>query len=113
METCHSRLAVSQYAPPPRLCFFPQRRREERLRAQSIIAKLFGNYASLVELTPYFWESEPWRAGGHFQDEIDSPLQHDIVVLVLWSRLGTPLPVQTALRTYCGIDGHPPVTSTE
>src|SRR5262249_45730327 len=30
-----------------------------------------------------------------------------------WSRLGTPLPEQTAVRAYQGIDGRVPVTGTE
>ncbi|WP_244612406.1 ATP-binding protein, partial [Methylobacterium haplocladii] len=87
--------------------------REERLRAQLIIAKLARDYAGLVEVRPYFWESEPLRASSHFQDEIEPPSQHDIVVLILWSRLGTPLPVRTALRAYTGMDGRTPVTGTE
>ena len=87
--------------------------REERLRAQLVIAKLARDYRGYVEVTPYFWENEPLRASGHFQDEIEPPSRHDIVVLILWSRLGTPLPERTAVRAYTGIDGRTPVTGTE
>ena len=31
-------------------------------------------------------------ASGHFQDAIEPPSASDIVILILWSRLGTPLP---------------------
>ncbi len=52
-------------------------------------------------------------ASGHFQDNIDPPSGADIMVLILWSRLGTALPDRTALREYHGIDGRTPVTGTE
>jgi hypothetical protein len=35
------------------------------------------------------------------------------VLLILWSRLGTPLPEKTAVREYRGIDGRVPVTGAE
>jgi hypothetical protein len=47
-------------------------------------------------------------ASGHFQDAIVKPSETDIVVLILWSRLGTSLP-----ERYRGIDGRTPVTGTE
>jgi len=52
-------------------------------------------------------------ASGHFQDAIVPPSQSDIVVLIVWSRLGTPLPARTEKREYHGIDGRVPVTGTE
>ena len=52
-------------------------------------------------------------ASGHFQDSIEPPSAFDIVVLILWSRLGTSLPERTAVREYRGIDGRAPVTGTE
>ncbi len=36
-------------------------------------------------------------ASGHFQDAIDPPSVFDIVILILWSRLGTPLPEKTTV----------------
>jgi hypothetical protein len=39
--------------------------------------------------------------------------QFDIVLLILWSRLGTPLPERTRVRNYRGADGRAPVTGTE
>src|ERR1700737_306769 len=52
-------------------------------------------------------------ASGHFQDVIEPPSKFDIVILILWSRLGTPLPSKTRKREYRGIDGRTPVTGTE
>ncbi len=45
-----------------------------------------------VRLEPIFWEHEPLRASGSFQDEIPLPSQADVVLCILWSRLGTRLP---------------------
>ena len=52
-------------------------------------------------------------SSAHFQDAIEPPSAFDIVALILWSRLGTPLPEQTTLREYRGMDGRAPVTGTE
>jgi WD40 repeat protein len=52
-------------------------------------------------------------ASKHFQDAIEPPSTFDIVLLILWSRLGTLLPKKTALREYRGMDGRSPVTGTE
>jgi WD40 repeat protein len=85
----------------------------ERLRAALIIDKLAQDYSRFFEIEAYRWESEPMLASGTFQDLIDPPSRHDIVVLILWSRLGTPLPEKTPLREYRGIDDRAPVTGTE
>ena len=42
------------------------------------------------------WEHEPDAGSGHFQNAVEPPSAFDIVVLILWSRLGTPLPERTA-----------------
>ena len=47
-------------------------------------------------------------SSGHFQDVIEKPSNTDIVMLILWARLGTALP-----ERYRGIDGRVPVTGTE
>ena len=52
-------------------------------------------------------------ASGHFQDAIELPSASDIMVLVVYSRLGTPLPERSAAREYRGLDGRSPVTGTE
>jgi hypothetical protein len=85
----------------------------ERRRAALIIEKLSKDYARFFTITPVLWESEPMLASGHFQDAIVPPSQSDIVVLIVWSRLGTPLPARTENREYHGIDGRVPVTGTE
>src|SRR5215467_12677876 len=85
----------------------------ERRRAALVVEKLAKEYARVFQITPVLWESEPMLASGHFQDAIIPPSETDIVVLILWSRLGTPLPERTERHEYRGIDGRVPVTGTE
>jgi WD40 repeat protein len=86
---------------------------DERLRAGLVIDKLAQEFRRYVSFEVIRWEHEPLIASGHFQDALDPPSAADIVILILWSRLGTPLPEKTALREYRGIDGRTPVTGTE
>src|SRR3954453_21923441 len=85
----------------------------ERRRAALGIEKLAKVYARHFDISPVLWESEPMLASGHFQDAILPPSESDIVALILWSRLGTPLPPRTDVREYRGSDGRVPVTGTE
>jgi WD40 repeat protein len=86
---------------------------DERLRADLIVDKLSLDYGRFFTIESYRWEHEAMLASAHFQDTIEPPSAFDIVVLILWSRLGTPLPEKTAAREYRGIDGRAPVTGTE
>ena len=86
---------------------------EERRRAALVLGRLKRDYARFFDISPVLWEYEPMLAAGTFQDVIVEPASTDIVVLILWSRLGTPLPARTSLRDYTGIDGRIPVTGTE
>jgi hypothetical protein len=86
---------------------------EERLRAHLVIEKLARDYQRYFKIEPFLWEYEPQLASKHFQDLVDPPSRFDIVLLFVWSRLGTPLPEKTELREYRGIDGRAPVTGTE
>ncbi len=74
------------------------------------IERLAQDYARFFKIEPYLWEFEAMVASGHFQDSIEPPSAFDIVVLIVWSRLGTSLPERTAVREYRGIDGRAPVT---
>lgn len=85
----------------------------ERRRAALVVEKLAKDYARFFVIEPYLWESEPMLASGTFQDAIVPPGETDILLLILWSRLGTPLPAHTASQKYQGIDGRVPVTGTE
>ena len=54
------------------------------------IERLAQDYARFFTIEPYLWEYEAMVASGHFQDSIEPPSAFDIVVLIVWSRLGTP-----------------------
>ncbi len=78
------------------------------------LERLAQDYARSVQaIEPYLWQHEAMLASGHFQDSIEPPSAFDIVILIVWSRLGSPLPEHTAVRDYRGIDGRAPVTGTE
>jgi WD40 repeat protein len=85
----------------------------ERRRAQLVIEKLAKKYNRFFTIEAVLWEVEPMLASGHFQDQIIPPSETDTLLLIVWSRLGTPLPSQTETRQYRGIDGRTPVTGTE
>ncbi|HEX3917351.1 MAG TPA: hypothetical protein VHW60_08435 [Caulobacteraceae bacterium] len=87
--------------------------RDAREVAAQTVESVAHNYLRHFSLEPYMWENEAMVASGHFQDAIEPPSQFDIVALILWSRLGTPLPAKTEVRSYAGIDGRAPVTGTE
>jgi len=68
--------------------------RPERAIAERVVAKLAREFAHHCDLEAVLWEREPLTAAHHFQDirNIPPPRSADICVVVLWSRLGVPLP---------------------
>ena len=85
--------------------------RPERLKAEQIVARLDREFAYHFHVEAVLWEREPLVATHHFQDpeNIPQPRGTDIVVVILWSRLGVPLPED---RFRGAISGRP-VTGTE
>ena len=66
--------------------------RPERLIAERLIRRLAREFAYHFVIEPVLWEREPLTAGAHFQDNIIPPRETDLVVCILWSRLGVTLP---------------------
>ena len=85
--------------------------RPERLKAEQIIARLNREFAYHFRVEAVLWEREPLVAARHFQDpkNIPQPRGMDIVVVILWSRLGVLLPAD---QFHGAISGGP-VTGTE
>jgi WD40 repeat protein len=84
-------------AAPPTLRLFvssPGDVGQERLLAERVLTRLQGRFAARAQIEPILWEHEPLRATGHFQSQIRPPSETDIVVFILWARLGTRLPEQ-------------------
>jgi hypothetical protein len=64
---------------------------KERETAARVIATLKNEFSTSCQIQPYFWEYEPMEATKDFQDNIPSTALFDIVVCILWSRLGSRL----------------------
>lgn len=63
----------------------------ERETARRIVDRLQGEVGDRMAIEPYFWEHEVMVATKDYQENIPEMDGFDIVVCVLWSRLGTPL----------------------
>ncbi len=85
--------------------------RPERLIAERVVQKLARELQHHCDVEAVLWEREPLVAGLHFQDfrNIPPPRTTDICVVVLWSRLGVPLPPGEFIGALSG----KPVTGTE
>lgn len=81
---------------------------EERALAVRVFRRLGGEFADAVTLELVLWEHEPLFAHTGFQEQIPRPSECDLVVSILWSRLGTRLPAGFASEP-----GQPPPTGTE
>jgi tetratricopeptide (TPR) repeat protein len=84
---------------------------EERALAARVFRRLASEFADTVTLETILWEHEPLFAHSGFQQEIEKiarPSQCDLVVCILWARLGTRLP-----KDYAPEPGRPPPTGTE
>ena len=64
----------------------------ERQLARKVISDLNEEMMGKVFLVPILWEQEPLLASGTFQTQIDAPENTDILLGILWSRIGSPLP---------------------
>ncbi len=69
---------------------------EERALASRVVERLQSEYMGRVALETVLWEHEPLVATATFQQQIVKPSESDVVISILWSRLGTPLPAQFA-----------------
>lgn len=65
---------------------------EERTIANRVIDRLQSEYTGRLVLEPVLWEHEPLVATSTFQQQIVKPSETDVVIAILWSRLGTKLP---------------------
>lgn len=66
--------------------------RPERLIAERVVRRLDREFAYHLRVEAVMWEHEPLLASHHFQEKITVPHETDIVVVILWSRLGLTLP---------------------
>ncbi len=64
---------------------------EERRITEATVERLQFRYAGRVHFEACLWEHLPMRASAGFQEQIPRPSEFDIVVMILWSRIGTRL----------------------
>ena len=64
----------------------------ERQRTERVVERLNGQYAGLVRLIPIRWEQKFYEARASFQAQIPEAANCDLVIGILWSRLGSELP---------------------
>jgi hypothetical protein len=67
---------------------------EERALASRVLERLQSEYMGRVALETILWEHEPLVATSTFQVQLVKPSETDVVISILWSRLGTRLPAQ-------------------
>jgi tetratricopeptide (TPR) repeat protein len=80
--------------PLPRLRIFvssPGDVDTERQIAGRVIERVRVRFQEYGQIEPYFWEYEPMRHHATFQNQIPPTSDFDVVICILWSRLGTPL----------------------
>jgi len=63
----------------------------ERHATAAVIQRLADEFAEHATLDPYFWEWEPVDFSKDYQANIPSTADFDIVICILWSRLGSRL----------------------
>ena len=64
----------------------------EREMARKVCARVEGRLGRRLKIEPYFWEEVPMLANrGDFQENIEEPAEFDLVICILWSRLGSRL----------------------
>lgn len=64
----------------------------ERERAERVVQRLAGELGDAVRLEVLRWEHGFYTAARTFQDQITRPADCDVVICILWKRLGADLP---------------------
>src|ERR1700751_1311010 len=66
----------------------------ERHLAEQVIRRVAVEFQTRVEVHPYFWEYEPMESTRDYQENIPLTSAFDLVICILWKRLGRPLRVK-------------------
>jgi WD40 repeat protein len=66
----------------------------ERHLAEQVIRRVAVEFQNRVEVQRYFWEYEPMESTRDYQENIPLTSAFDLVICILWKRLGSPLSVK-------------------
>ena len=64
----------------------------EREAAERVVRRIGGIYAAHVDIVLERWEGNVYQATAGFQEQIEATSAFDLVVGILWKRIGTELP---------------------
>jgi serine/threonine protein kinase len=78
------------------------------LRSNEILSTALESDDGTLLLCPYFWEYQRFRPDEGYQEQIPNPAEFDLVICILWSRLGTQLAPKFVLP-----DGSRPRSGTD
>jgi tetratricopeptide (TPR) repeat protein len=67
---------------------------EERIVVAQVLRRLQSEFERRGAVEAVDWEHEPLLATASFQEQLPLPSQCDVVVAILWTRLGTRLPAR-------------------
>ena len=81
---------------------------DERAITYDVLKRVALRFAEFVRIEPVLWEHIGLSSHETFQVQIVNPAETDLVICILWSRLGTPLGSQFARR-----DGRSYLSGTE
>ena len=70
----------------------------ERQAVQRVVARINGDYLGVVHFEVIRWEEKSYSARAGFQSQIVEATSCDLVIAMLYQRMGTPLPVEVAQR---------------
>lgn len=70
----------------------------EREAVQRVVARINGDYLGVVHFEVIRWEEKSYSARAGFQSQIVEATSCDLVIAMLYQRMGTPLPIEVARR---------------
>ena len=66
----------------------------ERHLAKQVICRVAAEFQDRVEVQRFFWEYEPMELPRDYQENIPLTSTFDLMICILWKRLGSPLRVK-------------------
>jgi energy-coupling factor transporter ATP-binding protein EcfA2 len=87
---------------------YANRLRKPKLLTQYAVAPANGHEPDASLLCPCFWEYQDFKEEQEYHEQVPNTGQYDLVVCILWSRLGTRISPAFVMP-----DGRPPSSATE